>query len=107
MRRDPPDGFIDPRVPTRAPKPPAGLGWVHEIKSCAAMVVPCASSPVWLTQPPARSALRARRQRECVSEIGLAHIEHEPSHAHAATNMLIDGIENAPGHRFSPLVCSY
>jgi bifunctional non-homologous end joining protein LigD len=32
VRRDPPDGFIDPCVPTRAPKPPAGPGWVHEIK---------------------------------------------------------------------------
>jgi bifunctional non-homologous end joining protein LigD len=25
-------GFIAPCIPTRAPKPPAGLGWVHEIK---------------------------------------------------------------------------
>jgi bifunctional non-homologous end joining protein LigD len=25
-------GFIDPCIPTRAPKPPAGAGWVHEIK---------------------------------------------------------------------------
>ncbi len=26
------DGFIDPCIPTRAAKPPAGPGWVHEIK---------------------------------------------------------------------------
>jgi ATP-dependent DNA ligase len=26
------DGFIDPCIPTRAPKPPVGPGWVHEIK---------------------------------------------------------------------------
>jgi bifunctional non-homologous end joining protein LigD len=25
-------GFIDPCIPTRAPKPPAGVDWVHEIK---------------------------------------------------------------------------
>src|SRR5262245_3475009 len=27
-----PNGFIDPCIPTRAAKPPAGQGWVHEIK---------------------------------------------------------------------------
>ena len=27
-----PDGYIPPCIPTRAPKPPAGPGWVHEIK---------------------------------------------------------------------------
>ena len=26
------DGFIDRCIPTRATKPPAGPGWVHEIK---------------------------------------------------------------------------
>jgi bifunctional non-homologous end joining protein LigD len=26
------DGYILPCIPTRAPKPPAGPGWVHEIK---------------------------------------------------------------------------
>src|SRR5271154_5689985 len=26
------DGFVDPCIPARAPKPPAGPGWVHEIK---------------------------------------------------------------------------
>ena len=26
------DGFIDPRIPTLAAKPPSGPGWVHEIK---------------------------------------------------------------------------
>jgi bifunctional non-homologous end joining protein LigD len=26
------DGFIDPCIPSRAPKPPSGPGWVHEIK---------------------------------------------------------------------------
>jgi hypothetical protein len=26
------DGFVDPCIPTLAAKPPAGLGWVHEIK---------------------------------------------------------------------------
>jgi ATP-dependent DNA ligase len=26
------DGFIDPCIPTRAAKAPAGQGWVHEIK---------------------------------------------------------------------------
>ena len=25
-------GFVPPCIPTRAPKPPGGLGWVHEIK---------------------------------------------------------------------------
>jgi bifunctional non-homologous end joining protein LigD len=24
--------FVPPCIPTRAPKPPAGPGWVHEIK---------------------------------------------------------------------------
>jgi hypothetical protein len=43
------------------------------------------------------------REPEGVSEISLAHIEHEPSHSHAAANMLVDRIDNAPGHRFSPL----
>jgi hypothetical protein len=27
-----PNGFIEPRIPTRAAKPPAGSDWVHEIK---------------------------------------------------------------------------
>jgi ATP-dependent DNA ligase len=27
-----PAGFIEPCIPTRAAKPPAGLDWVHEIK---------------------------------------------------------------------------
>jgi bifunctional non-homologous end joining protein LigD len=26
------DGYIPPRIPTRAAKPPAGPDWVHEIK---------------------------------------------------------------------------
>src|SRR5580658_2837529 len=26
------DGYVPPCIPTRAPKPPSGLGWVHEIK---------------------------------------------------------------------------
>jgi bifunctional non-homologous end joining protein LigD len=26
------DGFIDPCIPSRAPKPPSGPDWVHEIK---------------------------------------------------------------------------
>jgi ATP-dependent DNA ligase len=26
------DGFIEPCIPSRAPMPPAGPGWVHEIK---------------------------------------------------------------------------
>jgi hypothetical protein len=42
-----------------------------------------------------------KRQPEGVPEIGLAHIEHEPSHAHAAANMLVDRIFNAPGHQSS------
>jgi bifunctional non-homologous end joining protein LigD len=31
-RRDRTDGFIEPCIPTRAAKPPAGSDWVHEIK---------------------------------------------------------------------------
>jgi ATP-dependent DNA ligase len=27
-----PNGFIEPCIPTRAAQPPAGPGWVHEIK---------------------------------------------------------------------------
>jgi bifunctional non-homologous end joining protein LigD len=27
-----PNGFIEPYIPTRAAKPPAGPDWVHEIK---------------------------------------------------------------------------
>ena len=27
-----PNGFIEPCIPTRAVKPPAGTDWVHEIK---------------------------------------------------------------------------
>src|ERR1700727_3622035 len=26
------NGYVPPCIPTRAPKPPAGPGWVHEIK---------------------------------------------------------------------------
>jgi bifunctional non-homologous end joining protein LigD len=26
------DGFVDPCIPSRSPKPPAGPGWVHELK---------------------------------------------------------------------------
>src|SRR5262249_58179146 len=35
---------------------------------------------------------------EGVSELGLAHIEHEPSHPHAAADMLVGGTESGPGH---------
>jgi bifunctional non-homologous end joining protein LigD len=31
-RRQPPADFIEPCLPTLAPKPPTGPGWVHEIK---------------------------------------------------------------------------
>jgi bifunctional non-homologous end joining protein LigD len=31
-RRDRPNGFIEPCIPTRAAKPPAEAGWIHEIK---------------------------------------------------------------------------
>ena len=26
------DGFVDPCIPSRAPKPPSGPDWVHEVK---------------------------------------------------------------------------
>ena len=26
------DGFVDPCIPPRAPKPPSGPDWVHEVK---------------------------------------------------------------------------
>jgi hypothetical protein len=26
------DGFVDPCIPSRAPKPPSGSDWVHEVK---------------------------------------------------------------------------
>jgi bifunctional non-homologous end joining protein LigD len=34
------NGFIQPCIPTRAPKPPSGADWVHEIKhdGCRLMV---------------------------------------------------------------------
>jgi bifunctional non-homologous end joining protein LigD len=32
LPKTPPSGFVPPCVPTRAAKPPAGPGWVHEIK---------------------------------------------------------------------------
>src|SRR3977135_1717225 len=31
-RRVLPVGFVEPCIPTLAPKPPSGPGWVHEIK---------------------------------------------------------------------------
>ena len=30
--RPSPNGFIEPCLPSPAPKPPAGSGWIHEIK---------------------------------------------------------------------------
>jgi hypothetical protein len=35
-------------------------------------------------------------QPEGVRDIGLAHIEHEPAHAHTAAAMLVGGIDSAP-----------
>jgi ATP-dependent DNA ligase len=32
VRRIRTDGFVDPCIPSRAPKPPSGPDWVHEIK---------------------------------------------------------------------------
>jgi bifunctional non-homologous end joining protein LigD len=32
MRLQPPDGFIEPCLPSPADKPPSGANWVHEIK---------------------------------------------------------------------------
>jgi ATP-dependent DNA ligase len=32
MRTKPPDGFIEPCLPSPADKPPSGANWVHEIK---------------------------------------------------------------------------
>ena len=35
-----PNGFIEPCIPTRAVKPPAGTDWVHEIKhDCYRLIV--------------------------------------------------------------------
>jgi ATP-dependent DNA ligase len=31
VRRIRADGFLDPCIPSRAPKPPSGSGWVHEV----------------------------------------------------------------------------
>jgi bifunctional non-homologous end joining protein LigD len=31
VRRIRADGFVDPCIPSRAPKPPSGSGWVHEV----------------------------------------------------------------------------
>jgi ATP-dependent DNA ligase len=32
LRTSPPDGFIEPCLPTPAERPPSGPGWLHEIK---------------------------------------------------------------------------
>jgi bifunctional non-homologous end joining protein LigD len=32
VRRIRTDGFVDPCIPSRVPKPPSGPDWVHEIK---------------------------------------------------------------------------
>jgi hypothetical protein len=40
-------------------------------------------------------------QPEGVREIGLAHIEHEPPHAHPAADMPVSGIDSAPWHSCS------
>jgi bifunctional non-homologous end joining protein LigD len=31
-RRISTDGFVDPCIPSRAPQPPSGPDWVHEVK---------------------------------------------------------------------------
>jgi hypothetical protein len=42
--------------------------------------------------------MRRRDPEIGVREIGLAHIEHEPPHSHAAADMLVDRINSAPWH---------
>jgi bifunctional non-homologous end joining protein LigD len=32
VRRIRTDGFVEPCIPSRAPKPPSGPDWVHEVK---------------------------------------------------------------------------
>ena len=44
-------------------------------------------------------------QPEGVPEIALAHIEHEPPHAHAAPHMFVGGIDSGDWHR-PPLVAA-
>jgi len=41
-------------------------------------------------------------QSKCVRNIGLAHVEHETPHAHAAAYIFVGWIDSAPGH-LSPL----
>jgi len=36
-----PVGFIEPCIPTRAPKPPAGPQWIHEIKHDGYRLIVC------------------------------------------------------------------
>ena len=39
-RRTPPVGFILPCQPVLVPKPPAGLGWLHEVKHDGYRIIP-------------------------------------------------------------------
>jgi ATP-dependent DNA ligase len=41
-----PNGFIHPCIPTRAAKPPAGPGWVHEIKHDGYRLIVRGASPL-------------------------------------------------------------
>jgi hypothetical protein len=49
-----PNGFIEPCIPTRAVKPPAGPDWVHEIKhatGCRSGATLCAKRGLRLECP--------------------------------------------------------
>jgi bifunctional non-homologous end joining protein LigD len=35
------DGFVDPCIPSRAPKPPSGPDWVHEVKHDGYRLIVC------------------------------------------------------------------
>jgi hypothetical protein len=78
----PPNGFVPPCIPTRAPKPPAGVDRVHEITAtgcrCAASTTGFVYSPgAALTgaaatlrsphrDPVARQVVHARRRGGCL-----------------------------------------
>ena len=52
-----PNGFIEPCIPTRAVKPPAGTDWVHEIN------VPPTTCSCWA--PPMVEAIHSTLRHEC------------------------------------------
>src|SRR6202795_430141 len=83
-RRNRTDGFVDPCIPSRAPKPPSGPDWVHEVKHDGYRLIVRRDGPVfglftrrghdWTDRYPAIAAAAAKLRAKSFTLDGEASV---------------------------------